>query len=287
MPVKPLITSWGTSYGVDGGNKLNDYKPPGDIVEALLNDGRLKTLEEFSDFDRTIHDWVLSRLGYPVVRVELTPTQLKTCIDEAVTRLYYHAPQFTTQFAVFQTTVGENNYEIPTWILNNLTYVVYKKTLLTIQAESGSLMEDLMIKFFQDSNLISGFRMGEFYLVQQHLEMMRKILSQEGSWDVINNKYLQIAPTPVSNNQQVILEYRALDSNTMHPAYKNWIQKFALACAKELLGEIRGKYKSLPGPQGGAQLNGEELVARGREDKDKLIEELLIELEEPGAFTMF
>ena len=127
--------------------------------------------------------------------------------------------------------------------------------------------------------------MGEFYLLQQHLESMRKILSNDGAGEVVNGNMLQLYPTP-GTDQPVILEYRALDSNTLHPAYRNWIQKYALALGKLTLGEIRSKYKSLPSPGGGAILNGTELKQEGLAERDKL-EEVLRGLEEPPVFTMF
>ena len=104
---------------------------------------------------------------------------------------------------------------------------------------------------------------------------------------IINNKYLQISPKPVQTTQEVILEYRAIDSNTIHPAYRNWIQRYTLACAKGILGQVRGKYTSLPSPAGGAQLNGAALLQESQAEKQALIEELVGEIEMPPCFTAF
>jgi len=123
--------------------------------------------------------------------------------------------------------------------------------------------------------------------MQSHLEQMRKILSQEGTFDIINNKYLQISPKPAQTTQDVILEYRALDSNTIHPAYRNWIQKYALAIAKGILGEIRSKYSTLPSPGGGAQLNGAALKQESAQEMQLLEQQLIQEIEEPPAFSTF
>jgi len=152
---------------------------------------------------------------------------------------------------------------------------------------AGTLEFDFFIKYFQDNFLFSDFAVADFYLMQSSLEMMRKVLGQDGGWDVINGNVLQLYPTPVTGNQDVILVYRALDSGTMHPYYKNWIQRYALAVAKGILGEIRGKYKTLPSPGGGAQLNGDALTQQSEKEKDKLKEELLIEIEEPPVFTLY
>ena len=152
---------------------------------------------------------------------------------------------------------------------------------------AGTLEFDFFIKYFQDNFVFSNFAVSDFYLMQTHLEMIRKILSQEGSWDLINGNILQVYPTPVLSTEPVILVYRGLDSGTMHPYYKNWIQRYALAIAKGILGEIRGKFASLPSPGGGATLNGKQLVDQSEAEKEKLKEELLTEIEEPGAFTLY
>jgi uncharacterized protein YdhG (YjbR/CyaY superfamily) len=287
MVVKPNVV-WGNTYGDSEGSRLTDYRPKDAIGSELYtpNTSYETDATELSPFYKEIHDFVLARLGHPVVRVELTPFQVKTAIDEAVQRMSYHAPMWTKQYAVFETEIGENIYELPQYIADNLTYVIYKKTLLSIQAQAGTLEFDYFIKYFQDAHLFSDFSVGEFYILQMHLEMVRKILSQEGSWDVMNGRFLQVTPTPVVKDY-CILEYRALDSNTIHYAYKSWIKRFALACSKEILGQIRGKYKTLPGPGGGAQLNGEMLIQQATQEKEALIQELLTELEEPPLITTF
>lgn len=279
---------WGSSYAQYDGARLTDYKPTDDIGKELYGSTASfeTSLEELNPFYREILEFVLARLGYPVIKVELTPFQIKTAIDEAVQRMSYHAPVWTKQYAVMQTVSGQNLYELPQFIADNLTYVVYKKTLLSIQAQAGTLEFDYFIKYFQDAHLFSDFSVGEFYILQMHLEMVRKILSQEGSWDVLNNRILQVTPTPVVNDY-CILEYRALDANTIHPAYKSWIKRFALACSKEILGQIRGKFTTLPGPGGGAQLNGDTLLQQATAEKEALIQELLMELEEPPIITTF
>jgi hypothetical protein len=59
-----------------------------------------------------------------------------------------------------------------------------------------------------------------------------------------------------------------------------------LASAKGILGRIRGKYKTLPGPGGGAQLDGESLARESAEEKKLLMEELMSEIEEKPMFIV-
>ena len=279
--------TFGDSGAEYGGPQIEDGVERGEINTESLGDNTFGSVVEFSNFETSMKDFVLARLGHPIVRVELDAFQIKTCIDEAISKLYYHAPLWTMQMTAFDASAGINLYKIPTRILNNLEYVVYKKTLLTIQQKAGTLEFDFFIKYFQDNFLFQNFGVGDFFILQQHLEQLRKVLGQEGSWNVLNNQYLQIYPVPVTTPQSVVLVYRALDSNTIHPAYRNWLQRYTLAIAKGVLGEIRGKYATLPSPGGGAQLNGDRLLQESMEEKQLLMEELLTEIEEPPAFTLF
>ena len=53
-----------------------------------------------------------------------------------------------------------------------------------------------------------------------------------------------------------------------------WIQEYALALSKLVLGEAREKFGTIAGPQGGTQLNGAALKGEGKEMMEKLDEEL-------------
>ena len=124
-------------------------------------------------------------------------------------------------------------------------------------------------------------------MLQTHIEQIRKILSQEGTWDVIDNKYLQLSPFPSATPDPVIVIYRGISSDTIHPAYRNWIQRYATAKAMITLGLVRGKYASLPSPGGGASLDGKELREEGKMAMDELKRELIEDLEEPVPFSTF
>lgn len=284
---KPNILLYGDTFGKYGGQLLTDTIPSGDLDVNDLNKSTVLDGVEFNRFELAVKDYILARLGHPVVRVELTSFQLKICIEEAINKFAYHAPFWNRQFAAFDASAGINQYELPAHIAHNLSYVNYRKTLLTINAAAGSLEFDFFLKYFQDNFVLGDFRLGDYYLLQSYLETARKVLGQEGSFDLVNGKVLQLYPAPAIDGERVILEYRAVDSNTIHPAYRNWIQKYSLAIAKGVLGEIRGKYRSLPSPGGGAILNGDALSQASVREKETLEKELMSEIEEPPVFTMY
>jgi hypothetical protein len=53
-----------------------------------------------------------------------------------------------------------------------------------------------------------------------------------------------------------------------------WLQDYALAMCKEMLGQAREKFATIAGPQGGTQLNGGALKAEAKTEMDALEEEL-------------
>ena len=55
---------------------------------------------------------------------------------------------------------------------------------------------------------------------------------------------------------------------------KQWIRRYALALAKEMLGGVRGKYQTLPIPGDTTTLDYTRLLLEAKEEKLKLIEEL-------------
>jgi len=55
---------------------------------------------------------------------------------------------------------------------------------------------------------------------------------------------------------------------------KTWIYSFGLALAKEMLGYIRGKYGSIPIPNGETTLNAADLLSAATAEKQALVEQL-------------
>ena len=55
---------------------------------------------------------------------------------------------------------------------------------------------------------------------------------------------------------------------------KQWIRRYALALTKEILGQVRGKFATLPIPGESVTLNASDLLSQAREEQTSLKEEL-------------
>ena len=133
------------------------------------------------------------------------------------------------------------------------------------------------------------------------IETNDRIRKSNYSFELVNNK-LRIFPEPKASDagNKIWFNYQVKDeatntessydtnkvSDPSNVPYKfityqeinapgrQWIRRYTLALAKELLGIIRSKYATMPIPNGEVQMDGEALKAEGREEKQQLIDEL-------------
>ena len=56
---------------------------------------------------------------------------------------------------------------------------------------------------------------------------------------------------------------------------RQWVRQYALALCKELLGQVRSKFQTVPIPSGDLNLNGSDLISQGREDQTRLRDQLI------------
>jgi hypothetical protein len=81
-------------------------------------------------------------------------------------------------------------------------------------------------------------------------------------------------------NNMNTLPFQNIPYDKINSIGKQWIRRFALAVAKEMLGHVRSKFDKVPIPGDSVTLNGDKLLAEGKEEKDKLREELKTQLAE-------
>ena len=76
------------------------------------------------------------------------------------------------------------------------------------------------------------------------------------------------------------LPYANIPYQNINSIGKQWIRRFALALSKEMLGQIRGKFGTIPIPGDSVTLNHSELLAQAAAEQEKLREELKTILDE-------
>jgi len=92
-----------------------------------------------------------------------------------------------------------------------------------------------------------------------------------------------ITPNVVSDYSNV--GYQFQDYSKINDVGKQWIRKYTLALAKELLGAIREKYSTIPIPGSDVSLDGAALRAEAQTEKEALVTQLRENLEEVSKKT--
>ena len=79
MPVKPNLLSWGNSFASYAGKNINDaHKTLGEINYETLNNTTMVDGIEWTHFEENLKDFVLARLGHPVLicSLEMKPDEI-------------------------------------------------------------------------------------------------------------------------------------------------------------------------------------------------------------------
>jgi hypothetical protein len=132
----------------------------------------------------------------------------------------------------------------------------------------------------------------------QAIEFNDQIRRSTYSFELVNNK-LKIFPIPTAASSLRFEYYKVNDKKAAslldggdlitnvaevpysNPTYnqinsvgKQWVYRYTLALAKELLAYVRGKYTSVPVPGSEATLNQADLLTDARAEKEALITNL-------------
>ena len=81
----------------------------------------------------------------------------------------------------------------------------------------------------------------------------------------------------INNTESILLwiyNYKPDSMLLSDPQVYPWLQEYSLAFCKSILGQARGKFASVAGPQGGSQLNGAALLQEANEEMTRLEEDL-------------
>ena len=89
---------------------------------------------------------------------------------------------------------------------------------------------------------------------------------------------------PISDYSNV--PYDNIEYKYINHVGKQWIRKYGLALSKELLGNIRSKFGSIPIPNSEMSLDGETLRTEAATEKEALIVELRETLEQTSRKVM-
>ncbi len=219
--------------------------------------------------------YIRAKLGEPLIPAEITDEQLEDCLSDAIFN-YNRRKNFEENilYTVLSGSVREG-WEIPAIVGgsdNIIEIIMAPRFPFTYYAGRTDLITNLYVQYlFQRYK--SGFTniLTDYYVTITTEEDINVVLGTQIKWEILNDR-LFIWPEP--DNMNIAIKYRG--SLTAEETVNNyWIRQLTLAEAKIVLGTIRSTFKSgIPGGAEMLQLNGEDLIAQGKEEKMYFLEQL-------------
>jgi hypothetical protein len=138
------------------------------------------------------------------------------------------------------------------------------------------------------------FDMLSYHLVSSYIEDMQILFADHITFNWHENtRELSIFHT-VYDHERVLLDAyieRTEQDLLTSRETREWIKRWAVAESKMMLSQIRGKFQTLPGPNGSTTLNSQELITQAETEKAELLVEIedksMQNLEEAGQGATF
>tara|TARA_B100000029_G_scaffold509153_1_gene597665 strand:- start:42 stop:1337 length:1296 start_codon:yes stop_codon:yes gene_type:complete len=200
-----------------------------------------------------------------------------------ITKVYYMSPRAMWRFYGYYGGIGvvgnystygqfadDSTFEmVPTW-QNKLQAIMYEDSIYTRTSQYSYELINNRIRLYPTPSYWGGDGTDDKVWVRFYIDT--DAWEEDDNYKSGVNGINNINTVPFDN-----LPYENINS-----IGKQWIRKYCLALCKEMLGQIRGKFTTMPIPGESVTLNHAELLTQAKEEqaelKDKL-KEMLKELE--------
>jgi len=238
-------------------------------------------MSELQTGQQEIFDYVKTNLGDGMVDVELDPKHYQTALERAINRYRQRSSNAVEEsYAFLELKENQNKYILPDEIIN--VRQVGRRTVgsRTEGGQGGTLFEPFNLAYTNTYLLRAGATGGlaTYYAFASYQELVGKMFGSfiQHHYDVAT-KTLTITQRPRADSETVVLHtdnYRP-DITLFKDIYsKPWLRDYTLAVCKVMLGEARGKFNTIAGPQGGTTLNGDALKNEGNAEMERLDQEI-------------
>lgn len=230
------------------------------------------------DERREIHNHIRSRLGAPSVQVELTKDELDVCIDNALMVLRKYS-SYSVKRNMFFLDLAPNQQ---TYLLTNKCVGFNKITSINaVYRMRGGFFKSSFagsdLHYYgalQQLYSVATFDMLSFHLVASYMEELETLFATRILYQFYElDRELKIYQTIIKPERILVDAYMEKTEQELFSDKQTamWIRNWALAEAKLTLSQVRGKFTSLPGPNGSTTLNAQELITQGETEKQELM----------------
>lgn len=220
-------------------------------------------------------------LGYPVLDVELTPEQLDYAITKALTELRQKSGlAYTRGFFFMQINPETQKFYLTNKIqgMNKIVDVmgVYRLTSSFLSSAHGAGVYGQIV--LQHLYNMGTFDLLSYHIIGEYTKLMETLFAARitFTWNEQKRELFVHHRFPFTERMVAIeATVERTEQEIMTDRYaRPWIRRYALATARLMLAEIRGKFSTLPGANGSVTLNAQELRQAAKEEIEMCMDEI-------------
>lgn len=233
-----------------------------------------------------LKDYILRRLGSPVIDINVSEDQIQDRIDDAVDYWRdYHYDGMTKEYVAYQLTAEDiaNKYvSIPNEIFGVTRIFDFSST-----ARNSSLFDieyQLQLNSIWD---LTSINLSNYYVYKMQVDFINELLS--GSKPIRYNRHQNRLQIDMNWKERtpgdfVLYEaYQILDGDTYTDVWNDrFLKQYATALVKKQWGENISKFEGMQLP-GGVTFNGQQIKQEAVEEIQKLEEEMIVNYSLPVA----
>jgi hypothetical protein len=222
------------------------------------------------------------QLGYPQRCVELTEEQFNIGVDNALDEFRRRADNaYKNAFLPFTLVRGQSIYYLndPRANTDKIVNVIKINRVNSLGLSSIATEASIYAQAFYNQIYNGGnVDLVSVHLMSQLSESFEKIFAGNlmFTWDEASRQ-LVVMRKLLNEEERVVLEVaveRTEQELLLDRWAKQWLQGWAESELLEMLGLVRSKYGTLPGPNGGITLNGDQLLQMANEKQADLLRQI-------------
>ena len=198
-----------------------------------------------------------------------------------ITKVFYRSPRAMWRFFGYYGGIGvvgnmstygqysdDSTFEmIPTW-QNKMQAIMYEDSLYTRTSHYSYELIDNKLRVYPEPGHFD-FTSIESMWVRFYVEDLDTFTSNSEYRDGVEGV-----------NNMNTLPFDNIPYGNINAIGKQWIRKYCLALCKEMLGQIRGKFTTIPIPGESVTLNHSELLSQAKDEQQQLKDKLMEMLKE-------
>ena len=225
-------------------------------------------------------DYVLRKIGAPVIQINVSDEQVEDRIDEAIAfwrDYHYDGSQMVyLKHALTQQDIDRGYIEVPENILG-ITRIFDLSSSISTGTGFFNVQYQFVLNNLED---ITGYNIQHYYMALSHLQFLQEILVGRPLIRYnrhVNRLYVDVNKSILNAGSYIIIEgYDIIDGETYSDVWQDrFLQNYASALIREQWGMNLTKFTNMQ-LVGGVQFNGEQILNDAQAEIIKLEEEMIM-----------